>query len=56
MLESNAQIRSLVQARARPSEIFDAAVLAGMRSLRHDALEKMVAGKIDLQQAKTAYL
>ena len=56
VLESNAQIRSLVQARARPSEIFDAAVLAGMRSLRHDALEKMVAGKIDLQQAKTAYL
>ena len=56
VLESNPAIRSLIQARARPTEIFDAAVLAGMRSLRHDALEKMVSGRIDLQQAKSAYL
>jgi len=56
VLESNATIRSLIQAKSRPTEIFDAAVLAGMRSLRHDALEKMVSGRIDLQQAKSAYL
>ena len=56
VLESNPAIRSLIQARARPTEIFDSAVLAGMRSLRHDALEKMVSGRIDLQQAKSAYL
>ncbi len=56
VLESNPAIRSLIQAKARPTEIFDAAVLAGMHSLRHDALEKMVSGRIDLQQAKSAYL
>ena len=56
VLESNPTIRTLIQAKARPTEIFDAAVLAGMRSLRHDALEKMVSGRIDLQQAKSAYL
>jgi type II secretory ATPase GspE/PulE/Tfp pilus assembly ATPase PilB-like protein len=56
VLESSATIRSLIQARARPAEIFDTAVLAGMRSLRHDALEKMVSGRIDLQQAKSAFL
>jgi type II secretory ATPase GspE/PulE/Tfp pilus assembly ATPase PilB-like protein len=56
VLESNPAIRSLIQAKARPTEIFDTAVLAGMRSLRHDALEKMVSGRIDLQQAKSAYL
>jgi type II secretory ATPase GspE/PulE/Tfp pilus assembly ATPase PilB-like protein len=34
VLESNPAIRSLIQAQARPTEIFDTAVLAGMRSLR----------------------
>jgi hypothetical protein len=35
--------------------LFDAAVRAGMRSLRHDALEKLVQGRIDLRQAMAAY-
>ncbi len=56
VMESTPAIRALIQSRARPPQIFDAAVLSGMRSLRHDALEKMVQGKIDLQQAKMAYL
>jgi len=27
-----------------------------MRSLRHDALEKLVQGKIDVRQARVAYI
>jgi hypothetical protein len=30
-------------------------VAEGMRSLRHDALEKVVQGLIDLKQARAAY-
>jgi type II secretory ATPase GspE/PulE/Tfp pilus assembly ATPase PilB-like protein len=55
ILESNAELRQLIQQRARPSEIFNAAVKAGMHSLRHDALEKFVQGRIDLRQARAAY-
>ncbi|MFP8835569.1 GspE/PulE family protein [Hydrogenophaga sp. XSHU_21] len=56
ILQNHREIRSLVQDRARPSAIFDTAVALGMRSLRHDALEKVVQGLIDLPQARTAYL
>jgi type II secretory ATPase GspE/PulE/Tfp pilus assembly ATPase PilB-like protein len=55
ILQSSRGIRQLIQTRSRPSEIFDAAVLEGMRSLRHDALEKVAQGKIDLSQARSAY-
>jgi type II secretory ATPase GspE/PulE/Tfp pilus assembly ATPase PilB-like protein len=55
ILQNSRGIRQLIQTRARPSEIFDAAVLEGMRTLRHDALEKVVQGKIDLTQARSAY-
>ncbi len=55
ILQNSRGIRQLIQNRARPSEIFDAAVLEGMRTLRHDALEKVVQGKIDLLQARSAY-
>ena len=47
--------QELIQKRARPSEIFSVAVSEGMRSLRHDALEKVVQGVIDLKQARSAY-
>jgi len=55
VLESNATLRGLIQQHAHPVEIFEASLKAGMRSLRHDALEKMVQGKIDLLQARMAY-
>lgn len=55
ILPNSRAIKLLVQNRARPSEIFDAAVNEGMRSLRHDALEKVVQGWIDLKQARMAY-
>ncbi len=56
ILENTALIRLLIQRNARPSEIFDEAVASGMRSLRHDALEKWVQGRIDLLQARMAFL
>ncbi|MDP2250005.1 MAG: type II/IV secretion system protein, partial [Hydrogenophaga sp.] len=56
ILQNHREIRSLIQDRARPNVIFDMAVSLGMRSLRHDALEKVVQGRIDLKQARTAYL
>lgn len=56
ILENSPRIRLLIQRNARPTEIFQEAVSAGMRSLRHDALEKWVQGLIDLRQARVAYL
>ncbi|QCB46073.1 GspE/PulE family protein [Hydrogenophaga sp. PAMC20947] len=55
ILENSRAIKQLIQSRSRPSEIFAAAVNEGMRSLRHDALEKVVQGHIDLKQARSAY-
>lgn len=55
ILQNSRAIKLLIQNRARPSEIFDVAVAEGMRSLRHDALEKVVQGRIDLKQARVAY-
>ena len=55
ILQNSRGIKQLIQNRARPSEIFDLAVREGMRSLRHDALEKVVQGRIDLKQARMAY-
>jgi type II secretory ATPase GspE/PulE/Tfp pilus assembly ATPase PilB-like protein len=55
ILQNSRAVKQLIQNRARPSEIFDLAVREGMRSLRHDALEKVVQGRIDLKQARTAY-
>lgn len=56
ILENSPAIRLLIQRNARPTEIFGEAVLAGMHSLRHDALEKWVQGLIDLHEARVAYL
>ena len=55
ILQNSRAIKLLIQNRALPSEIFDAALSEGMRSLRHDAIEKVVQGLIDLKQARTAY-
>jgi type II secretory ATPase GspE/PulE/Tfp pilus assembly ATPase PilB-like protein len=55
ILENSPELRELVQTRARPSEIFEVAVAGGMRSLRHDALEKAVQGRLDLAQARMAF-
>ncbi|GAA6143540.1 hypothetical protein NBRC116584_33580 [Hydrogenophaga sp. 5NK40-0174] len=55
ILQNSRTIKQLIQERARPSDILNAALGEGMRSLRHDALEKVVQGLTDLKQARTAY-
>ena len=40
ILQNSRGMQLLIQRNARPTEIYEAAVGAGMRSLRHDALEK----------------
>ncbi|MEO5660799.1 MAG: type II/IV secretion system protein [Polaromonas sp.] len=56
IFQSSPDIRLHIGQRAQSTELFDAAIAAGMHSLRHDALEKMFQGKIDLVQARAAYL
>ena len=55
ILQNSRSVRQLIQRQARPSEIFDRAMAEGMRSLRQDALEKVLQGHIDLKQARLAY-
>ena len=56
ILENDPEIRRLIQRNAQPADIYEEAIRAGMRSLRHDALEKWLQGLIDLPQARQAYL
>jgi type II secretory ATPase GspE/PulE/Tfp pilus assembly ATPase PilB-like protein len=56
ILENSPTIRNLIEHNARPADIFDEAVRTGMRSLRHDALEKYVQGRIDIRPARIAYV
>lgn len=56
ILESSSAIRALIENGGRPHELFECAVREGMRSLRHDALEKFFAGRLDLVQARIAYM
>lgn len=52
LLENVGGMKRKIQARAPTSEIFQEAQNAGMRTLRQDALEKVLAGLIDLKQAR----
>jgi type II secretory ATPase GspE/PulE/Tfp pilus assembly ATPase PilB-like protein len=55
VLSNSLALRTLIQRHARPHEIFESAVGGGMHSLRHDAIEKVLQGRIDLAQARLAY-
>jgi len=52
LLENVGGMKRKIQSRAATSEIFQEAQSAGMRTLRQDALEKVLAGLIDLKQAR----
>lgn len=56
IMEVSPRVRELIQLRARSAEIHAEAVAGGMRSLRHDALEKLVQGRIDLVNARAAFM
>lgn len=55
VLENVGDMKHKIQMRAPTSEIFTEASRAGMRTLRQDALEKVVGGHIDLLQARSIY-
>lgn len=55
VLENVGDMKHKIQTRAPTAEIFAEASRAGMRTLRQDALEKVVAGLIDLKQARSVY-
>jgi type II secretory ATPase GspE/PulE/Tfp pilus assembly ATPase PilB-like protein len=55
ILANGPELRHLIQTRAATSSIFEQAIASGTRSLRQDALEKVFAGKIDLEQARLVY-
>ena len=55
VLRNSPALRTLIQRHARPHEIFELAVGEGMHSLRHDAIEKILQGRIDMAQARLAY-
>lgn len=53
ILENTPTMKPLIQARRPTLEIFMEASRGGMRTLRQDALEKVLRGLIDLKQART---
>jgi type II secretory ATPase GspE/PulE/Tfp pilus assembly ATPase PilB-like protein len=53
LLVADEEIKHLVQERARVSEIFTAAVAAGMRTLKMDGMEKVLMGLTDLKQVRS---
>ncbi|WP_186510744.1 GspE/PulE family protein [Caenimonas sedimenti] len=55
VLENTPALRELIQQRARPSQLLASAVQSGMHSLRHDAIEKVLQGRLDMAQARAAY-
>ncbi|WP_425973559.1 GspE/PulE family protein [Tepidimonas sp. HKU78] len=52
LLVASADIRQLVQTRARPAEIQAQAVREGMRTLRQDGIEKVLAGLTTLAEVR----
>ncbi len=55
VLENVGDMKHKIQSRAPTFEIFAEASKAGMRTLRQDAIEKVVAGLIDMKQARSIY-
>ena len=54
LLAGTAQVKELVRARGTVPQLVDAARHHGMRTLRQDAIEKVLAGTIDLASARAA--
>jgi type II secretory ATPase GspE/PulE/Tfp pilus assembly ATPase PilB-like protein len=48
----DAQVKRLVQTRAPVSDISAAALASGMRTLKQDGIEKVLAGHTDMHQVR----
>jgi type II secretory ATPase GspE/PulE/Tfp pilus assembly ATPase PilB-like protein len=53
LLAADTAIKRLVQARAPVIDIAAAAATSGLRTLKQDAIDKVVQGHTDLHQART---
>jgi type II secretory ATPase GspE/PulE/Tfp pilus assembly ATPase PilB-like protein len=53
LLVADDHLKRLIQERARVSELFAAAVEAGMRTLKMDGMEKVMQGMTDLKQVRS---
>jgi type II secretory ATPase GspE/PulE/Tfp pilus assembly ATPase PilB-like protein len=53
LLAANAMVKRLVQTRAPMTEIAAAAAANGLRTLKQDAIDKLIRGLTDLQQVRT---
>jgi type II secretory ATPase GspE/PulE/Tfp pilus assembly ATPase PilB-like protein len=56
LLALNDDVRRLIQARATATEIKDAAVGAGMRTLRDDGIDKILAGITTISEVERVTL
>jgi len=54
LLAATPAVRLLVQKRARPAEILALALSEGMRSLRQDGIEKVLAGQTSLAEVRAS--
>ena len=53
LLVVNPAIKRLIQTRALVSELLDAAILAGMRTLKQDGIAKILQGHTDISQVRS---
>jgi type II secretory ATPase GspE/PulE/Tfp pilus assembly ATPase PilB-like protein len=54
MLEASPELRHLVQQRARPQDLMQVAMAQGMRTLRQDGIEKVLAGLTSLAEVRAS--
>lgn len=54
LLEVTPAIRSLIRSNASAGDFLKAAIAGGMRTLKQDGIEKMLMGKTDLHQVRSA--
>ncbi len=54
LLVADSRLKRLVQSRAAVSELRDAALAAGMRTLKQDGIDKVLQGLSDMQQVRAA--
>ena len=54
LMEATAELRHLVQQRARPQELLHTALAQGMRTLRQDGIEKVLAGLTSVAEVRAS--
>lgn len=53
LVVADAAVKRLIQGRSPVTDIAEAAIASGMRTLKQDAIDKVLKGYTDMQQART---